>query len=433
VSNHVVLRTKHVAKSRPRLRSLNGRLAKAFSLSILHALFVNTAFAASDEALRQFSLGKDAFERGDFSLALSSFETASQQGMSGPALHFNIGVTAYLLEKCERARTAFLEVANTASMASLAHYNLGLTALKCDARDARRWFEAVIEANDEKLVPLAEQQLAMLSTPSPANWIAFASVEVGYDDNVALVANADLLGVSGVADNYLEGQFIASAPLTGPWQFDAAVDWLKYQEFDEFDQLNMLGSAHYQLDTGPWTNRATLQLAYYTLAGDGFESEQMLQMETGRAVFKDGYLRFQYRFSAIEGLHQYQGISGQRHEAGVHLDTQWNEWELGVGYIYSRSKHDDESLSANRNEIGLTVERQLFTHWTLGIAAAYRDGVYVLTDDREDRLELGMAISYSLSDDCRLLGRYAYTNSDAETEELSFERNRIGMALQVTF
>lgn len=397
-------------------------------------MFANAAFAASDEALRQFSIGKDAFERGDFALALSSFETASQQGMSGPALHFNIGVTAYRLQLCERARTAFLQVATTASMASLAHYNLGLTALKCDARAARRWFETVAtEANDEKLVALAERQLAMLPTPPPANWIAFASLEVGYDDNAALVANADLFGVSGVADNYLEGQLIASAPLTGPWQFDATFGWLKFQELEEFDQLSTLGSAHYQFDTGRWANRATLQLAYSTLDSEGFESKQMLQIESGRSVFNDGNLRFQYRFSAIDGLHQYEGITGERHEASVRLDTLWNHWQLGIDYKFSRSEHDDESLSADRNQIALSAERQFFTRWTLDVAATYRDGVYVLADDREGRFELGVAIGYSLTDDCRLLGRYAYTNSDAEIEALSFERHRGSIALEVTF
>jgi hypothetical protein len=412
-----------------------GRLVDSIVFAVLSLPFAGITLAASDEALQLFTTGKAAFQRGDFSLALSSFEAAAELDMKGPAIHFNIGVTAYRLGMCGRARSAFLEVTKTPAMAALAHYNLGLTALRCqEPRAAREWFVRVLaDAQDEQLVSLATRQLEMLPTPPVPNWIALALVGVGYDDNAALVADPDLFGVSGFADNYLEAQFAATAPLTGSWQFDATVSALKYQKLDEFDQLGALGSARYEFDTGRWNHRAAVQATYSTLDGDGFESKQMLLLQSTRPILASSRLQIQYRFSAIEGLEQYEGIGGQRHEAGVRFDVPWNHWGFGIDYEFSHSDHEDKSLSADRNQLGVTAERQLFASWTIDTTASYRNSRYRLAGDTENRFELGAAVGYSVTEDCRLVGRYAFTHNNADTDELSFERHRVGIAVDVLF
>ena len=99
------------------------------------------AHARRAESLQQFEIGKQAVAAKDFATALDAFEAAAAAGMSGPAVHFNIGVCAYRLGRWSRAASAFREVARTPEMAPLAHYNLGLVALGDGKRDeAARWF-----------------------------------------------------------------------------------------------------------------------------------------------------------------------------------------------------------------------------------------------------------------------------------------------------
>ena len=90
--------------------------------------------------------------------------------MSGPAVHFNIGVCAYKLGRWSRAEAAFREVARTPEMAALAHYNLGLVALGAGKSDeAARWFAQVErETTDERLKSLATARLAQLPSAARA-------------------------------------------------------------------------------------------------------------------------------------------------------------------------------------------------------------------------------------------------------------------------
>ena len=51
--------------------------------------------------------GNDAFARGDFAAALAYFEAARDAGMSGPAVHYNIAVCEYRLERWTAAEASF--------------------------------------------------------------------------------------------------------------------------------------------------------------------------------------------------------------------------------------------------------------------------------------------------------------------------------------
>jgi hypothetical protein len=83
-------------------------------------------------------------------------------------------------------------------MAPLAHYNLGLVAVaEHKEEQAARWFaQARSETSDERLQSLSTDQLARLPRPVERNWYAYGAVAAGYDDNVALVSNGDVLGVT---------------------------------------------------------------------------------------------------------------------------------------------------------------------------------------------------------------------------------------------
>ena len=221
------------------------------------------ARAHSAEALQQFETGKQAFAAQDYATALDAFEAAAAAGMSGPAVHFNIGVCAYRLGRWSRAEAAFREVARTPQMAALAHYNLGLVALG-DGKPRRS--SSLVRAGGARSERTngcdrwRRRSCAQLPRPPERNWLAYGSLAAGYDDNVALVSGGDVLGVSGTDDTFAELQLAAAAPLVGPWRFDGGLVLLDYQDLDSFDQLSVNAGARYRLPLGDWTGEAALQL-----------------------------------------------------------------------------------------------------------------------------------------------------------------------------
>jgi tetratricopeptide (TPR) repeat protein len=394
------------------------------------------ARAHSAAALQQFEIGKQAVAAQDFASALDAFEAAAAAGMSGPAVHFNIGVCAYRLGRWSRATTAFREVARTAQMAALAHYNLGLVALGDGKRDeAARWFaQAERETGDEALRSLATRQLAQLPRPPERNWVAFGSLAAGYDDNVALVSGGDVLGVSGTDDTFGELQLAAAGPLAGPWRFDGGIVLLDYQDLDSFDQLTANGGARYRLPLGDWTGEAALQLSYSTLDSEGFESKRMLLLQATRQLTEEWRLRARYRFSNIDGLDGFQGLDGYRHELGIRGVWRRDSWYVTLDYRFDSSDYDDESLSFDRHQLGVDVQRDLDENWSVQAGLSFDRSRYdVAENGSEERFELTLAGSRALNETWRVVVRYAYADNSADLPEFNYQRNLVSAGVEATW
>ena len=108
---------------------IDGSWRVALAALLIGFLLPVPAGAHSPEASQQFETGKQAFAAQDYATALNAFEGATAAGMTGPVVHFNIGVCAYRVGQWSRAAAAFRETARTPAMAPLAHYNLGLVAI----------------------------------------------------------------------------------------------------------------------------------------------------------------------------------------------------------------------------------------------------------------------------------------------------------------
>jgi hypothetical protein len=354
--------------------------------------------------------------------------------MSGPALHFNLGVAAYRAGNYARAEAAFKEVANTPAMAGLAYYNLGLVELKRnDPTAAARWFSRVETATeDPKLRQLAADQLV---EPEPAAsgraWFGYAGFGIGHDDNVALVSNSDVLGISGTADNFAEAQLALSTPLGESWRIDGGLTFVDYQDLSDFDQLGLQAGGRYRWDTGPWTNDAGLQLAYTTLDGSGFENRRALFLQTSRDLRPDLTMRGRYRFSDIDGLGDFGGLSGRRHELGASLDWMRAAWDFRVGYRLEIGDYDEESLSATRHELSFDAESEFATDWTVLIEASARRSSYDDdTNGDEQRTELALALTRTLTPRWHVFVRYAYSNNDADASEFDYTGNRVSAGVE---
>lgn len=349
--------------------------------------------------------------------------------MSGPAIHFNIGVASYRLGRYAEAENAFREVARTPAMAGLAYYNLGLVALgQHNTKAAVRWFSMVDETTaDERLRDLAATQLAELAPPLPdRNWLGYASLGAGYDDNVALVSNSNVLGISGTEDGFAEAQLAFSAPLSEPWRFDAGLSYVDYQDLDSFDQLGLNGGARYRWEVGDWMHDAGLQLTYTTLDGEGFENRRTLLLQTTRHVLGDARLRLRYRYNDIEGLNDFKGLSGRRHEADARLSWSRTNWDFGADYQFDIGDYDDSTLSATRHRVSFEVERSLDNGWAVTFEGSFRHSDYDQAGNgTEDRTEAALSISRSINDRWRVIVRDAYTDNSADLPEFNYQGNRI--------
>lgn len=393
-----------------------------------------SAYARTEQATKLFRSASSAFQAGDYARALDGFEASLAAGMAGPAIHFNIGVAAYRLGNYERAETAFNEVTRTPAMAGLAYYNLGLVALARDESDAAaRWFaraeQAAVDAN---LRELASERLAELRPAAPkSKWLGYAAFAVGYDDNVALVSNANVLGISDAADNFAEAQLALGTPLSDDWRLDAGVVLVDYQDLDSFDQLGVNAAARYRWMLGDWRNDAGLGLSYSAIDGAGFENRRTLSLQTRRQLNPDIYLRGRYRFSHLQGLNDYEGLSGRDQEASARLEWAAADWDLGFEYRVELADYDDATLSATRHQLRVDVERTLIADWSVLFEATRRHSNYDSSEyGREQRTELAVTVMKPLTSRWRLVVRHAYTDNRADLREFDYRGNRFSAGVE---
>lgn len=407
------------------------RARSGFALATL--LACTLANAAQENARQLFAVGRAAFEKQDYAAALEAFEAALAADLSGPAVHFNIGVTAYRLHHYERAERAFLEVARAPAMAALAYYNLGLVEQRRGRpQRAADWFRrAEMQASDERLRELAAAQLNQAPPPPERDWAAYASAGIGYDDNVALVSDSDVLGVSGLGDGFAEAQ-LAISTLSHPLRFDAGFVAIDYLDLNRFDQMGVHGGARYRFSSDEWAHQISLQLAYSTLDGEGFESQALLAFQASRSLAADWDFRARYRFAYIDGLNEFHGVGGKRHEGSAHLDGSIASWDLHFSYELERSEHDDETLSATQHQLRMRFERELTALWSFEGDSTLQWTRYQEGDDEEEaRIELGLALARSFGSTWRIVTRYARADNDSDVAEFEYGRNRITVFAEV--
>jgi hypothetical protein len=284
------------------------------------------------------------------------------------------------------------------------------------------------------LQSLATEQLARLPPPAERNWYAYGSVAAGYDDNVALVANGDVLGVSDTDDAFTEVQLAVTAPLTGPWRFDGDVVLLDYQDLDSFDQLSINAGARYRLPLGDWNSEAGVQLAYSTLDGEGFQNKAVLILQTARSLTEEWRVRVRYRFHDINGLDGFEGLDGTRHELAVRGTWRRGRWDVTVQYRYDTTDYREEDLSFDRHQLLVYAQRDLNEYWTVEAGLSFERSRYDVADNSaEDRAEIVLGLSRSFSERWRAVMRYAYADNQAELPEFDYGRNRIQAGVEVNW
>lgn len=359
--------------------------------------------------------------------------------MDGPTIHYNIGVSAYKLGRYDRAARAFEQVAHTEAMAALAHYNLGLVAkVQGDARAARGYFErALAETQDERLQGLAraalEDATPAMSDASPI-WAAFGTAGIGYDDNVTLTVNGQALGIARESDVYFDGLIAGSLQLNRNWRVDADVSLLKYSELDQFDQAGLGAGARYRIEGPRWTTDVGGQLGATYIGGDPYDRRQSLFVQTTGSLSSHWTMRARYRRSNIDGVDQYDGLDGLRHEISARLTYQSLTWAATALYLFEIDDYSAAALSATRHLVLFDARKYVNPTWTARAAVGLRSSTY--EDDSigtENRFDLSVGVDYAWTDRCLFVVQYLYTNNNADSNDFDYDRNRIQLGAEVTF
>jgi tetratricopeptide (TPR) repeat protein len=387
-------------------------------------------------ASASFADGRAAFEREDFAGALAGFESALAAGMSGPAVHYNIGVAAFRLQRYERAKAAFVEVSRTPSMAGLAHYNLGLIAKAQSNTDlAREHFSrAYEESQDEKIRALARSQLDSVVAPvSAVTWAGFGAAGAGYDDNVTLSAGGTAVEVAKESASYVDLLLTGSALLGERWRLDGDVTYLDYFGLDGYDQLGFNIGARYRLGFEEWRTDLGAQLGATFLDGNDFEQRQTLFVQSTRTLDDAWFVRLRYRLGFVDGADEFAGLDGLRHDAAARFTYSDAAWQTSFGYRLEVTDYDSAALSATRHHVFVDSSFALTTRWTLRGSVALRHSEY---DDeavgKEDRIDTLGGVEYRLDRRWTVVVQYLFANSNADTDVLDYRRNRAFIGVEVT-
>jgi hypothetical protein len=399
----------------------------------------------SAEAEQHFAAGTERVRAGDFGAALEEFLAARDAGMPGPAVHYNIGVCAWETGDLSLAETAFRKAAQTPSMAPLAHYNLGLVALRRgDVQEAESWFRrAYDDSDDPRLAQLAVTQLERLGAAPPAvspprvvqAHRVFLAANAGYDDNIALVADGELLGVGDVGSTLAELQLAATGTLHEGLGYEAGLFALRYPDVDDFDQEGLQFNLFYRPGIGAWQGELGAGFGLNRLDGSAFENRRVLLLGASRPLAADWTLRLRHRYEDINGRSPYAGLSGTRHESAARLLRSSGIESLRLEYRLELNDRDSDALSPDRHRVNLEWSRRLGGERWLSLGADWRQSRFSLPDSRwtERRTTLSAGLTGPLPGRWEWTVQGDWTHNSASIAEFEYNRYRLTAGVQAIF
>ncbi len=418
------------------LRSLFNKLI----LTIL-LLFGQLVLASPDD---NWLLGTQAYEQGNFAGALQHFESAREDGQSGPAVHYNIGICEYKLGRYTDARETFAALgARYPKMRQLTEYNLGLVDWELnETAAARRHFRAAysLSEDNDKLRILSLNMLRQTKSAAIASqaWIGSFVIRTGYDDNVVL---RDDLGLpAGVTTDSPIVDLFGS--LQGPYRgkngirLDASAYVVHYSDSDDFDQsVFRLGAIH-DWRGGDWYTQLGLYAAYGTLGGDGFSETGSASFRVTRKLSPSTSIALRYQYDDVSAVDaQFSGIDGSKQKIEARYRWFTDERNLVLAYQIESNGRIDPSVSPQRNRIIVQYRFSPTSGWGFQIGGEYRNSKYddLMPARTENLTTLRTALTRTLPSDWLMLAQYQFSKNDSTDAAFSYQRNLITFGLLRVF
>jgi tetratricopeptide (TPR) repeat protein len=425
------------------------RLSLSCMMLLVALIYCSVSVAeirSETDARAQFEAGAEAFREQDFESALAAFRAALDAGLTGPAVHYNIGVCAWELGRLDEAEAAFLAASAYPAMAATAFYNLGLVRQRRgDGDGAAHWFELARDlAQDQNLRLLAESQLPLpptapttptASTPWPTRPVRFAAVHAGYDDNVALIAEEQVLGISDTGSAYLEVQYAGMTPLRNGLRLEGSAYLLRYESLDEYDQagarLGMVAGRQWER----WVAELGTDYGLNMLDGERFEDRRGIWIGALRQLDAGGELRLRYRFEDIVGQDEFDTLSGQRHEAGLRLALREAGRRWRLEYRYETNDRDSEIVSPDRHRVDGELSLELGRRIAARLGSGWRHSRYELQDGSrtERRSYVSAALSGPLTKQLDWLVRVDLARNSSSEAAFDYTQRRAFAGIEALF
>lgn len=388
--------------------------------------------------------GQQAFQSGDFSTALHIFQRARDDGLEGPAVHYNIAVCHFELGAFAQAGQSFQLIADRFPlMRGLAEYNLGLVASRLgETTAAREHFLSAYELspNDEKLrilssTMLREQESIVAVT---AEWSGVFGFRVGHDDNVALREEAGLpVGVtaeSPMADLFASVQGPSNG-LSG-FRLDASVYLINYFDADEFNQAEIRGGVTYDWRPADWRVQAGGHFSVGSLGGDAFDRKAGASVRVIRSLNRNASVDLRYIYDDIsEADSVFAGIAGSRQQFDARYRWHAGDHRMVLRYQLETNDRADASVSPRRNRVAFSYRYQPETGW------GYEGGVDIRASDYsdlaiprdEDLFTIRGAVTRTLPASWLALLEFRHTNNDSSDDVFSYDSNQITLGMMKLF
>ena len=410
----------------------------------LFALFVCLILAGPASAeTGDWAAGQAAFAAGDYEAALSHFEKARNDGHQGPAVHYNIAVTQYKLERYADAGATFRLIASRfPKMEGLAEYNLGLVANRQGRRDdaALHFLRAYDISDDEKIRIMASRRISEIEPEmrTTSSWSSVVGVRAGHDDNIALRDEAGV-PVGTTAESPMIDAF---ASITGPrtgrdgLRFAGSAYLVRYTDADEFDQSELRVGSFYEWRRRNWRAELGAHATTSTLGGDSFDRKLGGDVRLVRFFGDNNVLELRYAYDDVsEGDDVFAGIAGWRQR----LDTRYRWYShahrVQLRYVVETNDRLDPSVSPARNAFIADYRFRPISGFGYKVGIELRDSTYeeLSTPRVEDLASIFGTLSYTFANDWSVLLDFHVTRNESTDPIYSYDRNQFTLGAMKVF
>ena len=404
--------------------------------TLLVLLVLGIAAPACVLAADTWELGKRAFEAGNYEAALESFQTARDEGLDSPAVHYNIAVAQFSLGRHRVAGETFSLIARRfPQMRGLAEYNLGLVARRLGENAAARThflraFE--LSAENRTIRVLASHRLREIDPDvrTASRWNGAIGVRAGNDDNVGLLDETGLsAGVTG--DSPMVELFGA---IQGPWngrdgfRVNANAYLVQYPDADEFDQFEFRGGAFYDWRQNDWRAELGVHAGSSTLGGDAFQHQLGARVKFVRYINDNASIGLSYTYDDIEDADSmFSAIAGSRQQFEARYRWYKDDHRVYLRYRLEENERLDPGVSPTRNRFSADYRYEPETGIGYEAGVDLRDSDYdeLALVRTEELLTIRTALTYNFRNDWLFALEYRASENDSSDDLFSYDRTQI--------
>lgn len=419
---------------------MNFRLIRIATLSVLLA---SSSLAAATIA-EDWEAGKQAFSAGDYESAIVFFETARDAGLDGPAVHYNIAVVQFKLERFTAAQYTFETIARRfPKMRGLAEYNLGLVARRLGENNkAREHFLSAYELSPDnrEIRVLASRQLRGIQPEvrTASRWTGAFGARAGHDDNVALLDEAGLPAGTTTDSPMLDlfGMFRGPLNTRNGFRAEGSAYLVKYLDANDFDQAEFRGKAFYEWRPSDWRVQFGIHAAAGMVGGDAFDRKVGTNARVVRYLGDSSAIDLRYTYDDVsEAESVFAGVAGSRQQFDTRYRWYGNGHQIQLRYLFESNDRLDPGASPDRNRFAFDYRYRPESGLGYEAGVDLRSSEYdeVAIPRTEDLLTLRAALTYMFRNDWLFLVDYRNAENDSSDPTFSYDRGQFTLGAMKYF